>query len=474
MMIRDDAYIRNDGKSMSPVPTVTIVGAGLAGCECALQLANRGVQVTLCEQKPHEKSPAHHSDGFAELVCSNSFKSLRATSAAGLLKHELLHMHSYLMEFALQARVDAGSALAVDRDRFSSLVTGAITKHPKIEVISEQVVRIPDEPCIIAAGPLCADKLFEAIIGRVGIQASSFYDAAAPIVDADSFNRDIIFEQSRYDTVGTGDYLNCPFTKQEYEAFIEELLAAPRVISKEFEQKDLFSACQPVEEIARTGIDSLRFGTMKPVGLVDPRTQKRPWAAVQLRCENQHKTAYNIVGFQTNLTWTAQKEVFRMIPGLEQAEFFRYGVMHRNSFIDAPHVLDATFALPNTSLRFAGQITGTEGYVEAIASGLLAGLNSYAALTGKPSVVLPTTGAFGSLVSYATDQATKNYQPMHVNFGIFQPLAQPIKNKKQRYAAYADRALADLKAYMLHRDDIFDPSWRSNISDLAGEVMLSE
>lgn len=447
--------MHDDGKQMSLIPTVTVVGAGLAGCECALQLANRGIQVTLYEQKPHDKSPAHHSDDFAELVCSNSFKSMRLASAAGLLKEELRKLHSYLMEYALQARVEAGSALAVDRDKFSSLVTEAIIQHPKIQLISQQVSHIPDEPCVIAAGPLCSDELFTAITEHVGIQASSFYDAAAPIVDADSFNRDIIFEQSRYDTSTTGDYLNCPFTKQEYEAFIEALLTAPRVISKDFEQKDLFSACQPVEEIARTGIDSLRFGPMKPVGLVDPRTQKRPWAAVQLRCENQHKTAYNMVGFQTNLTWPAQKEVFRMIPGLEQAEFFRYGVMHRNSFIDAPHVLDATFALPDTQIRFAGQITGTEGYVEAIASGLLAGLNTYAALKNKPSVVLPITGAFGSLIQYATDPATKNYQPMHANFGIFQPLAQPIKNKKQRYASYAERALADLQIYIAQRNDLF-------------------
>lgn len=440
---------------MSNNHAVTVVGGGLAGSECALQLAKRGIQVYLYEQRPLVHSAAHHSDKFAELVCSNSLKSMRETSAAGLLKRELLYMESELIKLAVQARVPAGAALAVDRDIFSALVTQAIQSNPYITVVHEEVCSIPQGLCVIAAGPLCSEKLFSALTACVGSEGSAFYDAAAPIVDADSLDREIIFEQSRYGVSGVGDYLNCPLNKQEYEAFIAELLNAQRAISKDFDQSDLFNACQPVEEIARTGIDSLRFGTMKPVGLTDPRTNKRPWAAVQLRPENKDCTAYNLVGFQTNLNWGEQKRVFRMIPGLEHAEFFRYGVMHRNSFLDSPHVLDSSFALPGMQTRFAGQITGTEGYVEAIASGLLAALNTYADLSGVQQVQLPNTGAFGSLVAYATNPQTQDYQPMHVNFGIIKPLDQQIRSKKERYAAYAARATNDLHAYISSRPDLF-------------------
>lgn len=434
---------------------VVVIGGGLAGCECALQLAKRNVSVRLIEQRPLVSSPAHHTDGLAELVCSNSLKSLRFDSAAGLLKRELVLMGSSLMEIALSSRVQAGGALAVDREEFSQKVTEAIECNPHITLVREEATEIPQGPAVIAAGPLCSDTLFEAILDAVGGQYGSFYDAAAPIVDATTIDRNIVFAQSRYEQEGSGDYLNCPMNREQYEAFIHELVSADRVIARSFEQTDLFCACQPVEEIARTGIDSLRFGALKPVGLTDPATQKRPWAAVQLRAETSGAAAYNLVGFQTNLTWPEQRRVFRMIPGLEHAEFFRYGVMHRNSFIDSPKVLDATFAIPHTATRFAGQITGTEGYTEAIASGLLAALNTYAQLTGASYVELPKTGAFGSLVQWATSEATDNYQPMHVNFGIFPPLEHAPRRKRERYAAYATRALEDLTAYIDSRADLF-------------------
>ena len=434
--------------------TVSVVGAGLAGSECALQLAMRGVRVRLFEQRPAHPSPAHHTDRFAELVCSNSLKSTKEDSAAGLLKHELDRMGSALLPIARTCSVPAGGALAVDRDAFSAAVTERVTADPLIEVVREEVTSVPEGPCVIAAGPLCSDALFEAVSAAVGGERMSFFDAAAPIVDAESIDRAVVFEQSRYGESGTGDYLNCPMTREEYEAFMDALLSAERVIARDFEQADLFCACQPVEEVARTGRDSLRFGALKPVGLTDPRTGRRPWAAVQLRAETSSRAAYNMVGFQTNLTWPEQRRVFRMVPGLKGAEFLRYGVMHRNSFVDAPHALDRTFAIPGTQVRLAGQITGTEGYVEAIASGLLAALNTYAALTGAPAVILPLTGAFGSLAAYATDPVTSGYQPMHVNFGLFPPLEEHIRNKAERRAAMVTRARADLDVYLAGRPDL--------------------
>ena len=434
--------------------TVSVVGAGLAGSECALQLAMRGVRVRLFEQRPAHPSPAHHTDRFAELVCSNSLKSTKEDSAAGLLKHELDRMGSALLPIARTCSVPAGGALAVDRDAFSAAVTERVTADPLIEVVREEVTSVPEGPCVIAAGPLCSDALFEAVSAAVGGERMSFFDAAAPIVDAESIDRAVVFEQSRYGESGTGDYLNCPMTREEYEAFMDALLSAERVIARDFEQADLFCACQPVEEVARTGRDSLRFGALKPVGLTDPRTGRRPWAAVQLRAETASRAAYNMVGFQTNLTWPEQRRVFRMVPGLEGAEFLRYGVMHRNSFVDAPHALDRTFAIPGTQVRLAGQITGTEGYVEAIASGLLGALNTYAALTGAPAVILPLTGALGSLAAYATDPATSGYQPMHVNFGLFPPLEEHIRNKAERRAAMVTRARADLDVYLAGRPDL--------------------
>ena len=435
--------------------SVTVVGGGLAGSECALQLARRGVAVRLYEQRPHGTAPAHHTERLAELVCSNSLKSLREESAAGLLKYELTQMGSALMEMARASAVPAGGALAVNRDTFSTMVTEAVEAEPLIELVREEMTCIPSEPCVIAAGPLCSPALFSSLCERVGAQHLSFYDAAAPIVDAETIDRSVVFSQSRYEE-GMGDYLNCPMDRSEYDAFYDALVGAKRVVSKDFEETDLFNACQPVEEVARKGHDSLRFGALKPVGLTDPRSGRRPWAVVQLRPENADCTAYNLVGFQTNLTWGEQARVFRMIPGLEQAEFFRYGVMHRNSFVDTPRVLDRSFAIPGTGVRLAGQITGTEGYVEAMASGLLAALNTYADLTGAPRVSLPNTTALGSLVAYATNPETDPYQPMHVNFGLVPPLEGRRMRKGERYAAYARRAKDDLAAYLQTRGDLFD------------------
>ena len=435
---------------------VTVIGGGLAGSECALQLAHRGISVTLMEMRPQTMTPAHHTASFAELVCSNSFKATRHDSAAGLLKEELRLMGSELITCAAAAAVPAGGALAVDRERFSAEVEARIAAQPNITVERTEATTIPEGHVVIAAGPLCSPALAEEILKLVGGTALSFFDAAAPIVDATTLNRDAIFTQSRYGEAGEGDYLNCPLNRDEYDAFIDALVGAERVVLKDFERTDLFQACQPAEEVARTGHDALRFGAMKPVGLIDPRTGHRPWAAIQLRAENRERTSYNLVGFQTNLTFPEQRRVFRMVPGLEDAEFFRYGVMHRNTFVDAPHVLDGTFAVPGTMVRLAGQITGTEGYMEAVASGLLAALNTVADLTGAPSVQLPETGALGALVHYATNPATEAYQPMHVNFGLVPPLADgKRRSKRDRYAAYADRALADLKRYLATRGDLF-------------------
>lgn len=436
--------------------SVTVVGAGLAGSECALQLAMRGIPVRLCEQRPLSSSPAHHTDGFAELVCSNSLKATRHDSAAGLLKEELALMGSRLIEAAKGCAVPAGGALAVDRDRFSARVGELVAAEPLIEVVRGEVTSIPSGRVVIAAGPLCSDALAESLRPLVGGDSLSFFDAAAPIVDADTIDRSVVFSQSRYEDDGVGDYLNCPMGREEYERFMGELLAADRVVTKDFEQRELFCACQPVEEVARTGLDAARYGAMKPVGLTDPRTGRRPWAVVQLRPENAALTAYNLVGFQTNLTWPEQRRVFRMIPGLEHAEFFRYGVMHRNSFVDSPRALDETFAVPGTEVRLAGQITGTEGYTEAIASGLLAALNTFADVRGLGPVRLPRTGALGSLVAYATDPATRPYQPMHVNFGLVPVLDGPRLKKRERYAAYADRAIRDLDAYVRERHELFE------------------
>ena len=437
----------------------TVIGAGLAGSEAAWQLACRGIEVRLLEMKPRQKSPAHKMDTFAELVCSNSFRSGELTNAAGLLKEELRRLGSLIVACADATQVDAGGALAVDRQAFSHLVTQRLRQHPRIHIEEERVDAIPESGhVIVATGPLTDGALAEEINALCG-EPLSFYDAAAPVVMADSLDRSKVFSQSRYED-GGGDYLNAPFGKEEYERFMEELVAADRVIKREFETADLFQACQPIEEIARRGFDAPRFGPLKPVGLTDPTTGRRPWAVVQLRAEDAHGQSFNLVGFQTNLTFPEQKRVFRMIPGLENAEFARYGVMHRNSFIDAPQMLSRTLQLSTEAAHalpvpifVAGQFGGTEGYCEAIASGLYAALSVSAQLNGEDAPLLPEETAFGALIAYATNPETRDYQPMHVNFGIMKPFEKKIRNKRERYAAYASRGDEKLRGYVeaLHK-----------------------
>lgn len=433
-----------------------VIGAGLAGCECALTLAEHGFEVELIEQRPLASSPIHRGADLAELVCSNSFKSTKENSAAGLLKWELQTLGSHLISIAYESRVAAGGALAVDRKLFSQKVEKALEACPNISIKRRQENEVPQDWAVIATGPLCSEGLFSQLQEKLGEKACYFFDAAAPIVDAESLDSSLIFSQSRYgDAEEPGDYLNCPLDKETYEHFWQELVNARRVLDHSFSQKELFQACQPLEEVARTGKDSLRFGAFKPIGLIDPRTKKRPWAVVQLRAENKEKTAYNLVGFQTNLAWPEQKRVFRLIPGLSQAEFFRYGVMHRNSYVNSPKVLSRNFRIPGTKTYLAGQITGTEGYTEAIASGRFVALALISELRGKGEIELPKTGALGSLLAYASDPATQNYQPMHVNFGLLPPLDQKLK-KQERYAAYVSRAKADLLAWKSSHSYLFD------------------
>lgn len=433
----------------SQAKKVLIVGGGLAGSEAAWQLAERGLQVLLVEMRPKRMTAAHHSADLAELVCSNSLKSLALPQAAATLKYELAQMGSYLLKLALDNRVPAGMALAVERQAFAQAVSRELAAHANIELIQAEVESLSPYlsapefgQIIIATGPLTSDALAGELSGLLGGDYLSFYDAAAPIIEADSLDMSQLVSQARFDK-GEGKYLNALLSKEQYLQLVDSLVQADRVILKDFEKRELFSACQPIEEVARSGTDALRYGALKPIGLVDPKTGRRPYAAIQLRAEDKEQSAWNLVGFQTNLTFSAQAQVLRQIPGLEQASFSRYGVMHRNTFINAPVSLGAGFELPaNPKLRFAGQITGTEGYTEAIASGLLAALNCYAALNGRPQCVLPAESTFGALVAYATNRDTQPYQPMHVNYGLMPALAEPIKTKRERHQAYSRRAIA--------------------------------
>ena len=440
--------------------SVTSVGAGLAGSEAALQLADRGVRVRLVEMRPKTPTLVHVTGCCAELVCSNSLKSEKPDSAAGMLKRELAELGSQLYAQAKLHAVPAGGALAVDRTAFAEAVTALVEAHPLIDLVHEEVVDLVQaaegaDALVVAAGPLASDALAASLSRLAGEEHLAFYDAAAPVVMAESIDFGKVFRQSRYEDAGAGgDYLTAPVTREEYDAFIEQLLAAERVIAKDFETRELFQACQPIEEIARAGRDAPRFGTLKPVGLTDPRTGRRPWAALQLRAEDAHGASYNLVGFQTNLTFPEQRRVFRMIPGLEEAEFARYGVMHRNTFIDAPRLLDRRNRLVTPQadalgvpVYVAGQLAGTEGYCEAIRSGLHVALAVTADLAGIALPELPTETVFGALLAYATDPATKDYQPMHVNFGLMAPLSPPVRNKRARYQAYADRANEALAGY---------------------------
>ena len=407
--------------------------------------------------RPATPSPAHHSADLGELVCSNSLKSENPESAAGLLKAELAAMGSLVLAVAHETRVAGGRCAGRGPRALRQGPYGPSRVPPRTSrSCAKRQSPCPKAVVIIATGPLTSPAFATVIEGLVGQERLAFYDAAAPIVEAESLDRAVVFAQSRYDKGETPDYLNAPMTHDQYDEFYDALIAARRVTAKEFEQAELFRACQPVEEVARTGRDSLRFGAMKPVGLTDPVSGLRPWAVVQLRSENRQGSAYNLVGFQTNLAFGEQERVFRLIPGLSDAEFLRHGVMHRNTFVDAPRVLDPTFALHDRPhVRFAGQVTGTEGYCEAAASGLLAALNTYADITSSPRVTLPPTTSLGALLAYATDPTTGPYEPMHVNFGLVPPLEAPVRGKRERYAAYAKRARSDMTAWVASRDDLF-------------------
>ena len=430
---------------------LNIIGAGLAGCEAALWLADRGVQVDLYEQKPTKFSPAHKSEGFAELICSNSLKAERPDSASGLLKIEMKMMGSHLLDAAETARVAAGGALAVDRDAFSTAVTEMVEKHPNITVHREEVTALDESaPVLVASGPLTEGALAQAVAALTGDHRLSFYDAVAPIVTAESLDYDKVFAASRYGR-GEADYLNCPFNKEEYENFHAALIAAERAPLHDFDgDLTVYEGCMPIEVMAARGADTIRFGPLRPVGLRDPRTGHRPWAAVQLRAENTARTLYNLVGFQTNLKWGEQKRVFSMIPGLENAEFVRYGVMHRNTFLDAPRVLSAQLCLKeHPNVFFAGQITGFEGYMESAACGLLAARNLYARLEGKQLPPPPADTMCGALVQYLTTE-NKNFQPMGANMGILPPLPAETRprDKRLRYMAQAERAVASFQHWL--------------------------
>ena len=423
---------------------INVIGAGLAGCEAAMQIANRGIDVRLYEMKPHKRTPTHKTDLFGELVCSNSLKAMRVESAAGLLKEEMRRLGSFLMQCADKCQVPAGGALAVDRDIFARLVTEGIQAHPRITVIHEEITEIPaDAITVIATGPLTADGLAKAIEEKFG-SSLSFFDAAAPIVTAESVDMDYAFTASRYDRGGDDDYINCPLNKEEYEAFYQALVSAERAPLHDFDVSNpkVYEGCMPVEVLAQRGEGTLRFGPMKPVGLINPRTGHRAWALLQLRKENAAGTMYNLVGFQTNLKFPEQKRVFSMIPALHNAEFVRYGVMHRNTFLCSPKILNSDFSVKeNKKLFFAGQITGVEGYMESAASGIMAGINAARLFADKPTLTLPPDTMIGALSRYIADPTVKKFQPMGANLGILPELAQRPRDKRERAAAYAQRAL---------------------------------
>ena len=444
-------------------PELVVVGGGLAGSEAAWQAAERGVKVVLYEMRPRVSTGAHTTDRLAELVCSNSLGSNLPDRAAGVLKHELRRMGSLLLRIAEEVAVPAGGALAVDREQFAERVTNALQNHPNIEIRREEVTAIPEKPAIIATGPLTSPRLSRALEKLTGFEHLYFYDAIAPIVVADSINMEVCFRASRYGRGGEeGDYINCPMNREEYERFVEALVNAERIELHDFEKAILegehgvragkgkfFEGCLPIEVLARRGRDALAFGPLRPVGLTDPRTGKRPYAVVQLRQDNLAGTLYNMVGFQTNLKFGEQKRVFRLIPGLENAEFARFGQMHRNTFIFSPALLLPTLQFrTRPDLFFAGQITGVEGYVGNIATGLLAGWNAARFLQGKQPLVLPRETMLGALCHYITHASEADFQPMKANYGILPPLPRRIRNKRERYAAYAQRARTALDEFL--------------------------
>ncbi len=427
---------------------VTVIGAGLAGSEAAWQLAARDVRVRLFEMRPVKKSPAHHTDMFAELVCSNSLRGSSLENAVGLLKEEMRRLDSVIMRCADNTSVPAGGALAVDREEFARQVTEAVSGHPNVEITRKEITQIDtDNPVIIATGPLTSDTMSSAIMEITGCEYLYFYDAAAPIVTLESLDHSKVFRASRYDK-GEAAYLNCPMDREEYERFCQELVNAECVPLQEFEKEIFFEGCMPVEELAARGPRTLLFGPLKPVGLTDPRTGSRPYAVVQLRQDNIEGTLYNMVGFQTHLRWGEQNRVFRMIPGLENAEFVRYGVMHRNTFINSPELLKPTLQLKkDENLFFAGQITGVEGYVESAAMGLVAGINAARITAGDKPVVFPEETAHGALCKYITTPGARNFQPMNINFGLLPQLGEKIRDKRLRYGKISERALNRLDEF---------------------------
>lgn len=428
--------------------TVNVIGAGLAGSEAAWQIAKRGVNVRLYEMRPVKQTPAHHTDKFAELVCSNSLRANSLTNAVGVIKEEMRMMDSVIIESADRASVPAGGALAVDRHEFAGAVTDKVRNHPLVEVINEEVTEIPEGITIIATGPLTSPALAEKIRNLTGEEYLYFYDAAAPIIEKDSIDMDKVYLKSRYDK-GEAAYLNCPMTEEEFLRFHRALVDAEVVPLKEFEKEIYFEGCMPVEVMAARGEKTLTFGPMKPVGLEDPKTGERPYAVVQLRQDDAAGTLYNIVGFQTHLKWGPQKEVLKLIPGLENVEIVRYGVMHRNTFINSPRVLKPTYQLKaNPEIFFAGQMTGVEGYVESAGSGLLAGVNAAKLALGEELVVLPADTALGSMARYITEADGENFQPMNINFGLFPDLGERIRSKQERSEKHANRALESIRNYM--------------------------
>ena len=426
---------------------VKVIGAGLAGCEAAWQLANRDIDVRLYEMKPKKMTPAHHSPDFAELVCSNSLRGDRLENAVGLLKEELRRLDSLILSCAEATRVEAGGCLAVDRGGFSQMVTEKIRSHPRITVVEEEVTQVPEGPVIIATGPLTSDALSRAIgeyFGETGYL--HFFDAAAPLVTAESIDMELAWWQSRYDR-GTPDYVNCAMNKEEYEAFWQALTTAQEAEVHGFEDKNVFEGCMPVEVMARRGIDTLRYGPLKPVGLTDPRTGKEPYAVVQLRQDNATGSVFNLVGFQTHLKFGEQKRVFSMIPALRNAEYVRYGVMHQNTFLQSPKLLDRFYAdRRNPLVAFAGQMTGVEGYVESTASGYLAAVAMAAKVQSRPLPEFPKTTAIGALGQYISDESVENFQPMNINFSIIAPLEQRIRKKAEKNLAISNRALDVIQA----------------------------
>lgn len=426
---------------------VKVVGAGLAGSEAAWQIANSGVDVTLYEMRPVQTTPAHHTAQFAELVCTNSLRANQLSNAVGLLKEEMRRLDSVIMQAADATAVPAGGALAVDREPFSQLVTEKLTQHPRIQVEHVELNELPDGPTVVATGPLTAPGLADAIVQLNGEAGLHFFDAAAPILDADTIDYDIVYKKSRYDK-GDAAYLNCPMTEQEFNAFYDALIQAECAEGHEFEQLEVFEGCMPIEVMAKRGRQTMLFGPLKPVGLEDPRTGKEPYAVVQLRQDNAAASLYNIVGFQTHLKWGEQKRVFRMIPGLENVDIMRYGVMHRNTFMNAPQLLEATYQSKHRQdLFFAGQMTGVEGYVESAASGLVAGLNAARLAQNRPLLTFPVTTQIGAMAHYITHASAKHFQPMNANFGIMPRLPQKIRNKQERGLVVAERALAALADY---------------------------